>query len=120
MSNGTRFIDGYLHAWRTNEPDSIRALFSADAVYRSAAHDPEPSVGIDDIIAFWGEAADAPDAWAYEGAVVLETDDAAVIRGVTTYTQGPKAAVYDNLWLVRFGADGRATEFEDWWVERKS
>ncbi|KRA24089.1 hypothetical protein ASD65_06365 [Microbacterium sp. Root61] len=119
MSNAADFLQGYLAAWRTNDHDSIRALFAPDAVYRSRPHDPDPAVGHDRIVALWDEEQDAPDEWSYEGAVDLETPDAAAIRGVTTYTDGAKASIYDNLWLVRFDAEGRATEFTDWWVLRK-
>ena len=121
MGNAARFVDGYLDAWRTNDPDTIRALFAADAVYRSRAHDTEPAAGIDRIVEHWLEEQDEPGSWSYElGAIELDTDDFAVIRGVTAYTDGPKAGVYDNLWLVRFDADGRATEFWDWWVQRRA
>ncbi|GAA1851663.1 hypothetical protein GCM10009796_12160 [Microbacterium koreense] len=120
MSNARRFLAGYLDAWRTNDPDTIRGLFTEDAVYLAGAYQPDPARGIDDIIALWGEEADAPDEWSFDGEVELETADAAVIRGMTTYSRGPKAGVYDNLWLLRFAADGRASRFHDWWVQRRS
>ena len=93
MSYADRFLDGYLDAWRTNDPDSIRALFAPDATYRGGAHDLEPAVGIDQIIARWDEERDEPGTWSYSGAVDLQTETAAVIRGVTTYTEGPKSGI---------------------------
>lgn len=119
MSNAQRFLDSYLDAWRTNDPDSIRALFAPDATYRSGAGDLEPAVGIDEIIARWNEERDAPGTWSYSGDVDLQTTRAAVIRGVTTYTEGPKSGTYVNVWLVRFADDGRASEFQDWWFQRE-
>jgi hypothetical protein len=119
MSNAQRFLDGYLDAWRTNDADSIRALFAPDATYRGSARDLQPAVGIDEIIARWNEERDEPGTWTYEGGVDLQTATSAVIRGVTTYTTGPKSGAYENVWLVRFAEDGRASEFQDWWFERK-
>ena len=119
MGNAQNFLDGYLEAWRTIDLDKVRTLFAVDAVYKGRAHDPEPDLGVDAIVAMWDDQRDEPGTWSYdEGLIEMETADAAVIRGVTTYTDGPKKGVYDNLWLVRFDADGRATEFWDWWVER--
>ena len=118
MSNAQRFLDGYLDAWRTNDVESIRALFAPDATYRSSARDLEPAVGVEKIIAHWLEERDEPGTWSYDGAVELQTERAAVIRGVTTYTDGQKSGIYENVWLVRFAEDGRASEFQDWWFQR--
>ena len=119
MSYAQHFLDGYLDAWRTNDPDSIRALFAADATYRNAARDLEPAVGVDEIVSLWEEERDEPGTWSYSGAVDLQTETAAVIRGVTTYIGGPKAGTYVNVWLVRFDENGRANEFQDWWFQRE-
>ncbi|MFB8386921.1 nuclear transport factor 2 family protein [Microbacterium sp. NPDC055910] len=119
MSNAERFLSGYVEAWRTNEPDAIRALFTDDAVYRGSPDDLEPAVGIDRILALWSDERDEPGEWTFDGHVEIETTDAAAIRGVTTYAAGAKVGTYDNLWLVRFADDGRAREFTEWWIERK-
>ena len=115
MSNAERFLDGYLEAWRTNEVNSIRALFAPDATYRSSARDLQPATGIDEILERWLEERDEPGTWSYSGEVDLQTERSAVIRGVTTYTAGPKSGSYENVWLVRLDEDGRASEFQDWW-----
>jgi ketosteroid isomerase-like protein len=120
VSRAERFVQGYLNAWQTVDLDAVRALFAPDAVYKGRAYDTEPDLGVDAIVQMWDEERDEPGTWTYEGGVVeMETTDAAAIRGVTSYTQGPKTGVYDNLWLVRFDGEGRVTEFWDWWVERK-
>jgi len=119
MGNAARFLDGYLEAWRTNDPDAVRALFALDAVYRSAPDDLDPALGIDRILTFWEAERDEPGEWTFDGHVEIETTDAAAIRGVTTYASGSKVGTYDNLWIVRFDGEGRATEFTEWWIERK-
>ncbi len=120
MSNASVFVDRYLAAWRSNDPADIAAAFAPDAVYSARPYDPTPARGIEAIIAHWLEEQDAPGVWSFEWSIELETDDAAVIRGVTRYSTGAKQGTYDNLWLVRFDAAGRATEFTDWWVPRRA
>lgn len=120
MNNAERFLDGYLKAWSSNDPDTIRDLFAADATYRGGPQDLPTTDGADAIVAMWLNERDEPGTWSYEGAAEVETASAAVIRGVTTYTGGPKTGVYDNVWLVRFDDEGRALEFQDWWFERKN
>lgn len=119
MGNAERFLNGYLEAWRTNEVDSVRALFAPDAIYRSGVRDLEPTTGVDAIVAHWLEERDEPGTWSYTGGVELQTEKAAVIRGVTTYTEGPKSGTYENVWLVRFDDEGRASEFQDWWFPQE-
>ncbi|MDE0547098.1 nuclear transport factor 2 family protein [Microbacterium sp. C7(2022)] len=120
MSNAQRFLDGYLDAWRTNDGDSIRALFTEDATYRGSARHLDPATGIDAIVALWDEERDAPETWSYSGGVDLETPGHAVIRGTTTYTDGVKAGAYANVWLVRFDESGKACEFQDWWFPQEA
>ena len=120
MSNAQRFLDGYLDAWRSNDPEAVRALFSVDAVYRSGPGHLPPVEGSDAIVAHWLEEQDEPDTWEFDGAVVSESGNAAIIRGVTSYSSGPKSGLYDNTWLLRFDDAGRAVEFQDWWFEHRS
>lgn len=107
----------YRAAWESNEPDDIRALFTEGAVYRGRPASP-PWTGHDAIVAGWLEHADEPGSTDFSWEVLAVDDDLGVVRGVSTYPSGPKSGVYDNLWVVRFAADGRAEEFTDWWIER--
>jgi ketosteroid isomerase-like protein len=118
MTGISDWVERYRRAWETNDPDDIRAVFTDDAVYRmspSAA----PWVGSDAIIAGWLENQDAAGTTTFEWQPVAVEGSTAVIRCVTGYPGGEKAGTYDNLWVVRIAADGRATEFTDWWIERR-
>ncbi|MCB1280456.1 MAG: hypothetical protein KDB18_02930, partial [Salinibacterium sp.] len=70
------------------------------------------------LVAKWTSWADEPGAWSFDYTVFLEDDQGAVIQAVTTYPAGEKSGVYDNVWLLRFGPDGRVSEFTDYWVQR--
>jgi ketosteroid isomerase-like protein len=113
------WLDGYSRAWGTYDPDEIGALFSEDAVYFFEPFD-EPTRGRDAIVAAWLE--DRDEAGTYEGSYrpLLIAGDQAVARGSSRYfdTNGSVAREYDNLFLLRFDADGRCAEYREWYMRR--
>ena len=46
--------------------------------------------------------------------------DVAIAQCVSTYLTETPPEVYDNLFVIRLAPDGRATEYTDWWVQRKA
>jgi ketosteroid isomerase-like protein len=110
------WVRRYEQAWATNEPDAVRALFTPDGEYRFHPWD-EPIVGHDAIVESWLEAQDSADDHTFTWSVVAVEGSTAVVQGRTTYTDGD---VYDNLWVVRFAEDGRATSFTEWYMEPPS
>lgn len=113
ISAARSWLGSYERAWRTNDPDDIRSLFTADAEYRTEPW-AEPWRGPDEIVAGWLEAKDAPDAYTFEGDVVSVHGDVAFVQGVTRYTVGE---TYSNLWVVRLADDGRASSFTEWFMK---
>jgi hypothetical protein len=51
---------------------------------------------------------------------VLVAGDEAVARGYSRYfnTNGTVRDEYDNLFLLRFDADGRCAEFREWYMKK--
>jgi ketosteroid isomerase-like protein len=111
------WMDAYRRAWESNDPDDIRALFESDAVYRGRPGTPAWT-GHDEIVAGWLEHADEPGSTTFAWETLANDGDLAVVRCVTHYPAGPKKGTYDNLWVIAFGPDGRASEFTDWWIPR--
>ena len=115
-----RWIADYLTAWKSNEPDDIRALFADDARYFTEPY-ADPWVGLDDIVENWVDAADMPESFTFEWAeVAFDSSDSAddgagvgVVQATTDYVDG---VTYSNLWIIRFHADGRAIEFTEWYM----
>jgi ketosteroid isomerase-like protein len=112
------WIEGYKKAWASNAPDDIRALFTDDATYLTSPMS-EPRVGVDAIVAGWIDDADAPGDATFEYEVLSDDGELAFVQGVTEYV-APRSQVYLNLWVIRFAADGRATEYTEWYMERKA
>jgi len=113
------WLDGYSQAWGTYDPSHIGALFSEDAEYH---YDPfqQPVRGRDAIVADWLK--DRDQAGTYEGRYrpVLVAGDQAVARGYSRYfdTNGAVRDEYDNLFLLRFDADGRCAEYREWYMRK--
>lgn len=107
------WIDRYEQAWRTAGTDGLGALFTHDAVYRHSPY-AEPIVGLPAIAVSWEAERDGPDeAFALTHEVVAVDGDTGVARAVVRYGD-PLRQEYTDLWIVRFAADGRAREFEEW------
>lgn len=109
-----RWLDGYLRAWESNDPDDIRALFTDDATYAGGPFDPEPWTGIEGIVEGWLGHRDEPGEWRFEGAPLGLADGVGFVQGRTDYADG---RVYANLWVIRFADDGRARSFVEWYME---
>jgi SnoaL-like protein len=112
-----RWLDGYVDAWRTYDPASIAALFADDATY---AYQPyrEPLRGRDPIVASWLESPDAAGSWEARYEPYAVDHDRAVAVGESRYLENGKlAALYYNVWLLRFDDDGRCSDFVEYWRE---
>ena len=110
------FVDGYVAAWDSNDPDAIAALFTPDASY-FADPDGVPWVGHAQIVREWLAHRDEPNDHTFRYEVLARDGDLHFVRGWTTYLSDPPRD-YANLWVVRLAEDGRASEFTDWWVPR--
>lgn len=112
------WMDKYQHAWTSNEPGDIKALFTEDAVYKDRPHTGKPWNGHQEIVEHWtGDSVDQPGDWTFEWTLMGMDGDTAFVQGLTTYLNGQPT--YDNLWVIRFAEDGRAREFTEWYMARK-
>ena len=115
----TRWLEAYVAAWKSGDRDEIRALFSEDVHYRYHPYD-EPLVGRDAVADSWLEDPDAPGSFDAHYECFAVEGDAAVAVGTSTYrdADGKVARVYENIFLLRFDADGRSTEFTESYMKR--
>ena len=109
------WVESYVRAWESNDPDDIGALFAEEARYFTAPHR-EPWVGRDAIVNDWLDRKDELGTWRFRWKVLFVSEDGpSFVQGETDYDDGPN---YSNLWLIRLDDDGRCTEFTEWWMER--
>jgi ketosteroid isomerase-like protein len=122
------WLDRYVAAWRSYDPDEIGALFSDDAAYRYHPYD-EPVVGRDAIVASWlgdsdedgASTRDEPGTYDASYSPVAVDGDVVVATGSTTYLEGPGGPVlrvYDNCFVIRFDDSGRCREFTEFYLKR--
>ncbi|MDQ3881077.1 MAG: nuclear transport factor 2 family protein [Chloroflexota bacterium] len=114
------WLDRYIAAWRSNDADTIGALFTDDATYRYNPFD-DPLHGRDAIVRSWLENPDPPDSWAMRCEPLAMNGDLAVGQCLTVYAptdQRPETA-YSNIFVIRLTDDGRARDFTEWWMKRR-
>ena len=121
------WLDQYVAAWLSYEPEAIGSLFSDDVHYRYHPSD-EPIVGREAVVASWlGEtdeegasSRDEPGTYEASYSPVAVDGDIVVATGTSRYrdsAEGPFVKVYDNCFVMRFDA-GRCREFTEFYVKR--
>jgi ketosteroid isomerase-like protein len=122
------WLDRYVAAWLSYDPDDVAALFSEDVAYRFHPSD-EPVVGRDRVVASWlGElpdvgasTRDAPGTYDAEYSPVAVDGDIVVATGTSRYRDdpdGPVVRTYDNCFVMRFDDGGRCREFTEYYLRR--
>jgi uncharacterized protein (TIGR02246 family) len=117
------WLDRYLTAWRANDPDLIRALFTADAVYRYRPYGDDHAVrGVEAILEAWLDEDDPPGSWDAEYAPYAVDGDRAVATGRSRYaaTDDEPERTYHNVFLLRFADDGRCADFTEIYMREES
>ena len=118
-----RWLDAYVQAWMSYDPDAIGALFSEDAVYYYHPYD-EPVRDREAIVASWvePEQRDAPGTYSAHYEPVAVEGDVAVTNGRSRYFEADGMTLrteFDNIFVLRFDEAGRCREFREWYVERR-
>jgi uncharacterized protein (TIGR02246 family) len=108
------WVDRYVQAWNSNDPADIGALFSDDAAYYTEPYR-QPWRGRDEIVRRWLERKDEPGDTTFRWRPLTVGPEVAVVQGETVYRDPPHT--FSNLWVIRLDADGRCTEFTEWWME---
>jgi hypothetical protein len=108
------WVERYVVAWNSNEPDDIRGLFTEGAEYLTEPYATAWN-GRDEIVRKWIENKDEPGETEFSFRVLAIQDDLGLVRGETIYKSPPRS--YENLWEITLGPDGRATRFVEWWMK---
>jgi len=105
------WVAGYEEAWRAAGTGKLAALFADDATYRMSPY-AEPVRGLAAIGELWERERSGPDEeFEMRHEIVAVEAGTAVVRAEVAYGTGAR---YRDLWIIRFGADGRCHEFEEW------
>lgn len=113
------WLDRYVEAWNSRDPEGIGALFTEYAVYRYRPYPGGRTLeGKTAIVQGWLAHYDSPDDWEASYEVFTVDGDRAVAVGTTRYFGGEETPddVFHNCFLLRFDGDGRCAEFTDFWM----
>jgi uncharacterized protein (TIGR02246 family) len=113
------WLDAYVAAWKSYDPDAIGALFSDDATYAYHPWD-EPLRGRTAIVADWLANQDPPGSFEAAYRPLAVDGDLAVATGRSRYLDpdGSLSREYWNCFVLRFDADGRCAELTEWFMKR--
>lgn len=122
------WLERYVAAWISYDPDDITGLFSQDVAYRYHPYD-ESIVGRVAVVASWlgesesGDAStrDAPGTYEAGYSPVAVDGDTVVATGTSRYREvpgGPVVRIYDNCFVMRFDGEGRCREFTEYYLRR--
>lgn len=122
------WLDRYVAAWASYDPDAIGALFADDAEYRYQPWG-ETTRGRAAIVRDWLEPSgaastrDEPGTWEAHHEPYAVEGDRAVAIGETVYyadaTRATELRRYANTWLLSFDGDGRCTRFVEYYMKQK-
>jgi ketosteroid isomerase-like protein len=123
-----KWLEAYVEAWKSYDREQIAALFADDVTYRYHPYD-DPVVGRDAVVESWLGEGDHPgastrdDEGTYDASyrTIALDGDVAVATGTSSYAAtpgGPVEKLFHNCFVMRFDADGRCTEFTEWYIQR--
>jgi hypothetical protein len=114
------WLDAYVQAWKSYDPQAIGDLFSEDATYFESPYS-EPLRGRAAIVAYWLQEPDPPGTYDGHYEPIAIEDNIAVTNGRSRYfarNGSTLKAEWDNLFVLRFDNDGRCMEYREWFRER--
>jgi hypothetical protein len=114
-----QWLDHYVAAWRSYDPEAIGDLFGAEATYRYHPWDEEPVTGREAIVADWVEDQDEPGTWQAWFKPYAVDGERATAVGECRYTNpdGSLQDLFYNHWTLRFDADGRCVDFVEYFMQ---
>ena len=116
------WLDRYVDAWKTYDPDKIAALFSEDVEYLYHPND-EPEVGRELLVSNWLDQKDEPGTYDAEyHPVAIDPDGTYVANGWSRYYETPGGKMRDEYWnvyIIRFNDAGECTSFIEYWIQSR-
>jgi len=113
------WLDRYVEAWKSYDPDQIGALFSEDATYAYQPNDTEIARGRDAIVKDWLDDPDEKGTYDAEYKVLAIDGDVHVAEGWSRYfnPDGSTRDEYSNIYICHFNEAGECTDFVEYWIQ---
>jgi len=113
------WLDRYVGAWRSNDPDEIGTLFRNDVAYRYYPYS-QPLEGRDAVVRSWLGDPDEPGTWEAHYTPYAIDGHKVVATGVSRYFahDGQPEKIYDNCFLIEFDSNNRCRTFTEFFVKQ--
>jgi hypothetical protein len=114
------WLDRYVGAWKSYDPEAIGDLFSRDASYRHHPQD-DPITGRDAIVADWLDDRYTPGTYDAKYEPLAIDGDVHVATGWTRdFDRDAKLTdEYSNVFVCRFDEEGRCSDFIEYWIRSR-
>jgi hypothetical protein len=115
-----RWLGAYKRAWEDRDPVAAADLFTADAAYHETPFD-EPSRGRDGIFEYWSDVPRTQRGISFSYEILATTENGGVAHWRASFLRLPAddPVELDGIFLVKLDADGRCTEFREWWHKQE-
>ena len=115
----TGWLDAYKWAWESRDPEAAANLFTANATYHETPFD-EPLRGREGILDYWSDVTRTQEAIEFSYEVLATAEAGGIAHWRSEFTSLPSGSVVDldGVFLVKLDADGKCTEFREWWHKR--
>jgi ketosteroid isomerase-like protein len=115
-----RWLDNYVRAWKSYDPQAIGDLFTEDARY---FYDPfnRPILGRDAIVESWLAEPDEPGTYDARYEPVLVEGNRAMAVGRSIYYEEDGTTLnteWSNVFLLTFDDQGRCSQYQEWYFEK--
>ena len=114
------WLDKYVEAWRTYDPEQIGDLFSEDALYFYSPWDEDnPVRGRETIVAEWRKEPDPSGSWEARYVPVAVEGNIGVAQGRTRYfwPDGTVDREFENIFVAHFDEAGHCERFTEWYMQ---
>ncbi len=114
------WLNAYVEAWKSYDPQAIGNLFAADATYSYNPFDDNPVRGREAIVAHWLDYQDVPGTYDAHYEPIAIDGNIAVANGRSYYFQSDGETldkVFDNIFVLRFDDQGQCLEYREWYMQ---
>ena len=115
------WLDRYVEAWKTYDEQKINDLFADNVLYKY--HPTDAGLhGREEVVKSWLDNKDDPGTYDAKYGVLAIDGDTHVANGWSRYLDGPGGDLRDeyfNVYICKFDAEGKCTEFIEYWIQNR-